>query len=111
MTKEKIKDLFKLDELVSILKVMDNYKDVVSIKLKEVAINDNTYDILKNGDTVIIKDHNNSTGIGLSYKYYESDNFESLLHRDLHTVCCTSPEKLIYRSCKRRRSAGYSPSS
>ena len=74
MTKEKIKDLFKLDEIVSILKVMDNYKDVVSIKLKEVAINDNTYDILKNGDTVIIKDHNKSTGIGISYKYYESDN-------------------------------------
>lgn len=74
MTREKIKDLFKLDEIVSILKVMDNYKDVVSIKLKEVAINDNTYDILKNGDTVIIKDHNKSTGIGISYRYYESDN-------------------------------------
>ena len=74
MTKNEIKDLFKLDELANILKLIEGYKDVPSFQLKEVGVNGNTYDILKQGDSIIIKDHNNSTGIGMTYRYYESDN-------------------------------------
>ena len=74
MTKDEIKDLFKLDELTNIIRVIDGYKDVPSFQLKEIAVNGNTYDILKQGESIIIKDHNSNTGIGITYRFYESDN-------------------------------------
>jgi len=75
MTKDEIKDLFRLDELVNILKVMDNYKDAVSVNMRELSVNDKVYDVLRNGRSIIIKEHNNSNGIGMSYtlKAPESD--------------------------------------
>ena len=74
MNKNFVKNLFKLDEIVNILKVMDEYKEVTNVNLKNLAINDNVYDVVKSGDSLVIKDHHNGTGIGIAFKYTESDN-------------------------------------
>ncbi len=72
MTKDAIKDTFLLDQVCRLLRVMGTTSDIEAFMLKDIAVGDNKFDIIKSGNTLVVKVKDSNESIEINYDIKEN---------------------------------------